>query len=574
MKKWLALSLTFLLAAVLPLSAAAAGFAVPESVSLTASSIYVVNLDTGLPVVEQNSHERRDVASLTKLMTCLLLLEKTPDLDGTLVTAPTSIYVPPVTSYDSSTADIRPGETVTARTLLYAMLLPSGNEAAAITAYFLGNENMENFYAMMNARAAELGCTDTHFTNAHGLLGMEADHYSSAYDLALIAQACWQNDTFRAAASAQSYDMPFTNYHTTAEFAAKPDAAYTIYSSNKMMQPTASVYRSYITGMKTGSTHAAGRNFVSAATNDKGESYIGVVLGCPWDPAEDGYAYSFHDTANLYDWIFANFAVQPSLDITVPITEIKVKLSSETDVIQLLPLQDLKTILPTAGGADLLEKEFKVPDSINAPVHKGDVIGTVTLRLQGETIGVVDLAAAQEVKRNFVLYALHGIGLFFKSTYFRVVLILTGIYVVAYFALSMWVHAEQRRRRAEKRRRAQNLQSDLGARAPRSEPWLPPRGAPPSDTRAGGAPQGSAQPRARGTGGTQLYSRTQSHAPQSGTAPHTHAAPRGGTPGAHGPAGLVLRLRTAAKKMRRNAQPKKHAAPSKGRAGDPADPKK
>ena len=105
------------------------------------------------------------------------------------------------------------------------------------------------------------------------------------------------------------------------------------------------VYRSYIKGIKTGSTQAAGRNFVSAAVNDKGETYIGVVLGAPWDAAEDGYAYSFHDTDTIYDWLFANYSIKPSLDTGSPVTEVKVNYSSDADTLMLYPAGDLKTCL-------------------------------------------------------------------------------------------------------------------------------------------------------------------------------------------------------------------------------------
>ncbi|MEF9968870.1 MAG: serine hydrolase, partial [Ruthenibacterium sp.] len=395
-------------------------------------------------VFEKSAHERRSIASLTKLMTALLFIEAVPDLDGTVIKAETSLYVEPITNYDSSTADIRPKEEVTARSVLYGMLLPSGNEAAQIAAYHVSGGNLANFYAMMNARAAQLGCTDTAFTNAHGLLGMEDGNYSSAADLALIAQACWQNEVFREVATTTSYEMPATNLHS---------APYTIQSSVKSQVSGTPVYRSYIRGMKTGSTMSAGRNFVSSAINDKGETFIGVVLGCPYDQLQDGYAMSFVDTNAIYDWIFANFSVQPTLDMASPLTEVPVKLSSDVDVLKLYPAQDLKTILPNTGGGTLLQQEFNVPETLVAPIKKGDVIGSVTVKLSGEVIGTVDLISAQDVQRNQLLYVFSKVGAFFKSTYFRVLLVLTGIYLVGYFALWLAIQQEKRKRHAAMRRK-------------------------------------------------------------------------------------------------------------------------
>ena len=111
-------------------AAGAAGFALPGDVQVTAAEAYVLNLDTGLVVYEQDAHTPRSIASLTKLMTALLLIENVPDLAGTLITAERQLFVPPITNPDSSTADIQPGETVRAIDMLYAMMLPSANEAA------------------------------------------------------------------------------------------------------------------------------------------------------------------------------------------------------------------------------------------------------------------------------------------------------------------------------------------------------------------------------------------------------------------------------------------------------------
>ncbi|MEG1154041.1 MAG: hypothetical protein RSD61_05845, partial [Ruthenibacterium sp.] len=319
-----------------------------------------------------------------------------------------------------------------------------GNEAAQIAAYHVSGGNLANFYAMMNARAAQLGCTDTAFTNAHGLIGMEGGNYSSAADLALIATACWQNETFREITTTTSYEMPATNVH---------DAPYLIQSSVRSQVPGTPVYRSYIRGMKTGSTMSAGRNFVSSAVNDKGETFIGVVLGCPYDQLQDGYAMSFVDTNAIYDWIFANFSVQPTLDVASPLTEVPIKLSSELDVLKLYPAQDLQTILPNAGGGTLLQQEFNVPESLNAPIKQGDVVGSVTVKLSGEVIGTVDLISGQDVHRNSLLYAFSKIGGFFKSTYFRVLTVLTVLYCLGYFALWLYVQKEKRRRHAAMRRK-------------------------------------------------------------------------------------------------------------------------
>lgn len=454
MKKCAACILTLVIffAALAP-GACAAGFALPEDVQITAQAVYVLNLDTGLAVYEREADTPRSVASLTKLMTALLLIENVPDLEGTSICAERQLYVGELISGYASNADIRPGEHVRALDMLYAMMLPSANEAAEAVGFYLSGGNLDNFYALMNARAAELGCTNTQFASTNGLVDQDGGNWSTAHDIALIAQACWQHEIFRTVCGTALYWMPFTDYHTSAQYPEQnPDAAYYIQNTNLMIKPNMDVYRGYIKGVKTGSTEAAGRNFCSAAVNDAGESFIGVVLGAPWEPNSDtGIAYSLYDTAALYDWIFANFSVRPTLNTDTPITEVKLRYSRETDTLRLVPADDLKTILPNDSDS-LLEQIFDVPENgVEAPVAAGDKIGSVTIKLSGEVLGTVDLLAAQDVGRSTGLYVLAKIQEFFKSLYFRVVLILTALFLAGYALLVWTLHKREAARRRRRR---------------------------------------------------------------------------------------------------------------------------
>ena len=470
MKRCLACVMIALIVLTVPvLSASAAGFSLPEGTQLSAQSVYIVNLDTGLCVYEQNADEKRSVASLTKLMTALLLMENVEDLEGTYISGGTALYTEEITDPQASNADILPNEEVRAIDLLYAMMLPSANEAAKNVGYFLGNGDMNNFYALMNARAAELGCTNTNFTSANGLADMDEGNYSTAHDIFLIAQECWKHEIFRTVVGTSIYWMPLTNKHTTPEFPEQnANAAYFITNSNAMLKESSEgMYRSYIKGIKTGSTYDAGRNFVSAAVNDVGESFIGVVLGCPWEPAEDGYALSFHDTATLYDWIFSSFSVRPTLSTQTPIHEVKVTHSSETDTLALVPADDLATILPNDSD-DALQQTFDVPESVEAPIKKGDKIGTVTVSLSGEVIGTVDLLAAEDVDLNPVLYFFSRLKAFFTSTYMCVVYVLTTLFFLFYAGLYAWLLHDEKKRRA--RRRPPSSQNSRPQARPGSRP--------------------------------------------------------------------------------------------------------
>ncbi len=512
MKKYIAFILSLIVCCTMAAPTFAAGFNLPEGHTVTAQSAYFINVDTGDVVIDINSEQELDVASLVKLMTALLLIENVADLEGTIITAPVEAYVWPVTSSSASTADIYPNEEVSALTLLYGMILPSGNEAAQIVAHYLGDGDPLNFYQMMNARAAELGCTSTNFTNPHGLEGMSEGTYSSAKDLVRIAQECWKHDIFREVAGSESYDMPISNRHTYAQDSSKPETAYTIYSTNYMLRDSTPVYRDYIVGMKTGSTYEAGRTLASAAVNSRGETYIGVVLGTPYEAANDGYAYSFHDTAYIYDWIFENFSVQNPVEKDVPITEIAVELSGDVDSIALLPSRDFNVVLPIDGRAyaqgledeieqiqkealaaqqaqqaaqaeagtdveeeseeetisetvlpDTLMYKFELPESVDAPIVKGDIVGTLSVSMNGVVLDTIELVASQDVSRNFILFVIDWVGGFFESLYFRVVIGLTLLYIAVLVVIVKLMQTkyvgkvthkqyEKRKKRAQKRR--------------------------------------------------------------------------------------------------------------------------
>ncbi len=391
----------------------------------TAEGAYIVNLDTNIVVYQKDSEKQLTAASLTKMMTMLLLLKNYQDqLDtatGEMTRAIDDIlYRTP----GASLADIRPGESVTLRNLLYAMELPSGNEAAYIAAFFMGG-TVENFVAMMNEEAKALGCTGTVFTDPCGL---DTGNVTTARDAYLILRALIQYDAFVEIAGTSSYWMPANTQH--------PEP-YIILSSNKMLTQGTTYYRSYTQGGKTGSLSEGWQNFASWHTQN-GETYISVLLHSSADQEVDPRP-ALTETGTLMDWVFQTFTIQSALDTTRPITERPIRYSTETDTIMLYPADDMMTLLPADGGAALTEQTFSLPEYLTAPIEQGDVVGTVTLSINGEKLGTVDLIAGSTVARNQVLYTLTKVGEFFSGTYFKVVVILTMI-VVAVYAF-VWVCA-------------------------------------------------------------------------------------------------------------------------------------
>lgn len=429
MKKFCALLCTVVLTFVLVLPVAAEGQSSAlsaEAPELTAPAAYVVNLDTNIVVYDKNSDTQLQAASLTKMMTCLLMLEQYQDqLDTITVTAPSYIYdLIWEKTTNASTADIRRGDTQTLRNLLYAMLLPSANEAAYIVADYMGGGSIDNFVAMMNDEAAAIGCTGTTFADPCGL---DEGNVTTAKDAYLILRALTAYDVVATVMASPSYDMGTNDNYPT-------PGTYIIQNTNKMVCNT-SYYRDYTKGGKTGSL-GEWQNFAGWHSKD-GENYISVVLNVPNETDPDGGRPALLETGTLMDWVYDTYTIAPALDTTQPITESRIVYSTQTDTVMLYPADDMMTLLPREGGAALTEQVFNLPDHLTAPLKQGDVVGTVTLTIGGESIGTVDLIAGSDVARNQMLYTISRVGEFFSSTYFKVVIMLT-MAVVAVYAF-VWV---------------------------------------------------------------------------------------------------------------------------------------
>lgn len=429
MKKFCAILFSFVLVLIiaLPVAAEEASSTLADNApSLTAPAAYVVNLDTNIVVYEKNSETPLSAASLTKLMTTLLLLENYQDqLDSISLTAPSYVYdLIWEQSTNASSADIRRGETQSLRNLLYAMLLPSGNEAAYIVADYMGGGSIDNFVAMMNDEAKAVGCTGTTFVDPCGL---NPNNITTARDAYLILRALTAYDVFSTVVGTPSYDMGTNDRYTT-------PGTYIIQTTDKLIT-NSSYHRDYTKGGKTGSL-GEWQNFAGWHSQD-GESYISILLNVPYDADPEGMRPALVETATIMDWVFDTYTIAPALDTTQPITEVRVAYSTQADTVMLYPADNMMTLLPRDGGAALTEQVFNVPDQLPAPIKQGDIVGTVTLTIEGETIGTADLIAGSDVSRNQLLYTISRVSLFFSSTYFKVVVILTMLVIGAYLIFTV-----------------------------------------------------------------------------------------------------------------------------------------
>ena len=348
-------STALLLTLVLMICAALPGFAAYQMPIQTASdteSVYLFNLDTGKPILRQNSDQQRYLASLTKMMTALLVLESGTDLNA---------------------------ETVRRIDLLYGLLVASANDAASVIASDVSGGDLTAFVAQMNARAKELGCTDTTFTCVHGLY--DYGNVSTAEDLAKIAAACYANETYMQAANTLTYTLPATNLHQNER---------SIKSTNLMLDPEYAYHRDYVRGMKTGFTTLAGRCFVTFAQQD-GHTYGLVVLGSDMDNI-------YRECAEILDWAFSSFSDRQLVDTETVLTTIPLTKCRTEEAVELYAADDLSGY---GHADDEVTFEFSVPESTSATVKEGAVLGTATVYLDGYEMGTVDLVTHKEYVSDF-----------------------------------------------------------------------------------------------------------------------------------------------------------------------------
>lgn len=254
----------------------------PANVSVEAEGAILMDARSGAVIYGKNLHTAYYPASITKILTALIVIEHC-NLDDVVTFSHDAVYN---VEQGSSSAGMDVGDKLTVRDCLYAMLLKSANEVAnALAEHTAGS--IENFTVLMNAKAKELGCQESHFNNPSGL--NDPQHYTSAYDMALIAQAAFQNETFVTIDSSLYYDLPPTRHN--------PDG-FRVYPGHRMLKKNTPQYYAGVIGGKTGYTSLAGNTLVTCAEKN-GMKLITVVL--------NGHQTHYTDTKALLDFGFANF---------------------------------------------------------------------------------------------------------------------------------------------------------------------------------------------------------------------------------------------------------------------------
>ncbi len=318
-------------------------------------TLLLVDRDTGETLYGQNADVVRPIASLTKIMTYIVTVEAVEDLEGTEM----KVEAQPLKTLEgrgASTCGLedRVGDSLPVLEVLYGLMLPSGCDAGAELAWFVGNGDMQAFVDRMNAKAAELGCTDTHYVDAHGL---SRDNQSTARDLCKIAEYAMTVPRFWEIVNTPSHWMT--------------GADGPVYNSNSIMNPVSGgrYYNRYVHGIKTGYTYEAGRCLISTAS--KGErNFLCVALG--GDYSEDtGYVNNaMLDTNSLYSWAFENFTDNVEVEIGPRFTS--------------LQLEESETLKADISGGD---ENAQITWTSSAPdIASVGPDGTVTAHKLGEAV--------------------------------------------------------------------------------------------------------------------------------------------------------------------------------------------
>ena len=394
---------------------------------IQAKAALLVDWDTETVLYAKNEHTELYPASLTKIMTALLTLEAVDQgklaLDQELTATASALDG---LAADGSTAGIKVGETMTVENYLKCMLIVSANEACDVLAEGVSG-SVSAFVDAMNARAAELGCKNTHFVNPNGL--HDSQHYTSAWDLYLITREALKYPEFMAVCDMGVAEIPATNLsesrrlRTTNYLLSNWRAAGYLY-------PDAH-------GIKTGSTSEAGHCLVSSATRGS-RSLISVVLGAERVVGENGVANvkSFSETSRLFEWGFANFSTQTVLTELDMLADVPVALS-KIDSVAVHPDRDVTLVLPNDVGPEDLERKLTLEENVQAPVSAGQELGSVELSRNGTVYVSVPLVALNDVEASKLLTFWFNVREFFSRTSVRVALIVIGLLILAVVVLKL-----------------------------------------------------------------------------------------------------------------------------------------
>ncbi|MFW5980246.1 MAG: D-alanyl-D-alanine carboxypeptidase family protein [Halanaerobiales bacterium] len=348
-----------------------------QALEIEAPSAILMEAETGQVLYEKNPDEKRPPASITKIMTMLLVMEYAEkgevDFDEEVTI---SEYA---ASMGGSQIYLGANDKLTIEELMEAVTIASANDASVALAETIGG-SYNNFIEMMNEKASELGMDNTKFVNSTGLPAADEEHYSTAYDIAIMSRE-------------------IVEYEKVLEWATIWMDHLNLGDRKAMLVNTNKLINNYpdLDGLKTGHTQSAG--FCLAATARRDDMrLISVILGADTEKQKD------EETAKLLNYGFNSFNKEVIIEEGEKVDDINIPNGEKRFVSGYID-EDLKVALQR-GEEDELEIETKIKDDISAPISKGDVVGQRIVKLDGEELGMVNIVAEEDVKKASIFVRL------------------------------------------------------------------------------------------------------------------------------------------------------------------------
>ena len=362
-----------------------------NDLNVDAKASLIIEENSGKVIYDDNSNIQNYPASVTKILTAILTLENCELTDKVTVSKNAISNIP--SGY--VIAPLFVGEQMSVEDLLYALMLKSANDAAYVLAEHVGG-TVEGFSEMMNKKAEELGCKNSHFVNPNGI--HNSNHYTTAYDMYLIARYAMKNEEFVKIVSTYQHALSATNKYSKNDRIMK--------NTNAFVNPSSRYYDENVKGIKTGTTLQAG-NCLITSTSKNGFDVITVILGARTSESK------FSETKKMMNYVFDNYEFTQIHKKGDVIKNIEVeKATKETKSLNLVISDDIKAINNIKIKAEEIEPEISLNDEIIAPISKGQELGTIKYTVDGLEYNAKLLAENDVIKKTYYVEILLGIGVF------------------------------------------------------------------------------------------------------------------------------------------------------------------
>lgn len=381
--------ITFISLIVIILSFSSFSFAT-EAPNIDCPSAILIDASTGKILYEKNIHQKMYPASLTKILTAVLVLDNC-SMEEIVTMSYNSVMS---LEYGYVTANLEIGEELTVEQLLNLLMVSSANDVAIALAEHVSG-SVEAFADLMNKKAEEIGCTESHFTNSAGI--HDENHYSTAYDLALIGKYAMKYDKIRELVRKTYYTLDATNKYSGTDRVYTTTNEILLKNNNNRQD---NYYYKYATGMKTGFTSAAGYCLMCSSEKDN-FCFISVVLG--GGQTKDGLSARYIDTKALMEYGYSQYSLKQLAQKGNVIQTININnATKETKKLDLIIDKDIFVTVPVENFNSAIDPQISLIDNLKAPIEKNAIVGEITYSVDGIDY-TANLLAANYVKPSRII---------------------------------------------------------------------------------------------------------------------------------------------------------------------------